>query len=526
MVGGFVRAALTDAYQVTMAYSHWQHGRAEEKSAFEVIFRRGPFGGSFAVFAGLSDFLELVGKFAFNYDDLAFLMKNYPEMDRSFFDWLRNVDTARVVIRSVKEGTVVFPMEPLVTVEGPLAVVQLLETALLNLTNFASLVCTNALRHRIVAGSEATLVEFGLRRAQGPDGAMTASFYSYAGGVDATSNVLASELYRIPLRGTHSHSYVQSYSEDDLMKVNGNIKAASGESRCLLASTLEHRRRLGWMETNQGELAAFISYAQAFPTGFLALVDTYNTLGSGILNFIMVGSALVDAGYSPVGVRIDSGDLAEMSILVREKLKAVAAEDPRYGKLATCTIMASDNINEETLLKMKERHHEIDSFGIGTNLVTCQAQPALGLVFKLVEINGRPRMKISGRKSTLPCKKSIIRMCNSSISKVLDLIVLCDQPLPRLGKESTFYSPTDLNKKIMFTPESLEPLLSVSYGGTGSGKSFETAEDMRSWLRTQLEGSVLLSKSISGSLEPHVAVSSELREVALHVMKQELGTEP
>ncbi|KAL0350691.1 UNVERIFIED_CONTAM: Nicotinate phosphoribosyltransferase 2 [Sesamum radiatum] len=279
-----VTPLLTDLYQFTMAYAYWKAGKHSERAVFDLYFRRNPFGGEYTVFAGLEECIRLIANFKFTEDEIAFIQASLP---------------------------------------SSCEVVQLLETPLVNLINYASLVATNAARHRFVAGKSKLLLEFGLRRAQGPDGGIGASKYCYMGGFDATSNVAAGKLFGIPLRGTHSHAFVSSFMWSKLL---GGI----------------------FGETNQSELAAFASYALAFPKNLLALVDTYDVMRSGIPNFCAVALALNDLGYKALGIRLDSGDLAYQSCEARKFFQAIEKEFgvPDFGRTS---ITASNDLNEETL---------------------------------------------------------------------------------------------------------------------------------------------------------------------------------
>jgi nicotinate phosphoribosyltransferase len=276
-------------------------------------------------------------------------------------------------------------------IEGPVSKAQLLETTLLTLVNYASLVATNAARFRSATGADKTLLEFGLRRAQGPDGGLSASKYCYLGGFDGTSNVLAGKLYGIPIRGTHAHAYVNSYESMENLTERELRDRISGQRRPFADLCLQYLNELGPIlkilpeETNKGELAAFISYAIAFPTNFLALVDTYDVLKSGVPNFLAVARALHECNYQAVGLRLDSGDLAYLSLEVRAKFHETAIKF-NLPYMEHFTIVASNDINEDTLVSLEKQGHSIDSFGIGTHLVTCQKQPALGCVYKLVEV--------------------------------------------------------------------------------------------------------------------------------------------
>ena len=309
-----VTALLTDTYQLTMAYAYWRNGTHDRRAVFELFFRANPFQGEFTVFAGLEEALRFVSNFEFTERDVEYL-KSTPvgeNMEDEFFEFLLGLDASEVRVYAQKEGSVVFPRVPLLRLEGPLATVQLLETTLLCLVNYASLLATNAARHRLVAGQNAMLLEFGLRRAQGVDGGVSASRYAYLGGFDATSNVEAGRQFGIPIKGTHAHSYVQSHAGWGCVK-NPKLVAADGsvcedfpalvleKMKSLEAIRDDMEVDLRWSETNTSELAAFTSYALAFPNAFLALVDTYNVLQSGLPNFCAVALALRELGYAARG---------------------------------------------------------------------------------------------------------------------------------------------------------------------------------------------------------------------------------
>jgi nicotinate phosphoribosyltransferase len=257
------------------------------------------------VFAGLEECVKFLANFKLTDEEIDFVQECLPGSEEAFCDYLRGLDCSDVEVYAIPEGSVVFPKVPLMRVEGPVGVVQLLETPFLNLVNFASLVATNAARHRFVAGKSKSLLEFGARRAQGPDGAISASKYCYLGGFDATSNVAAGKLFGIPLRGTHSHAYVSSFMSTDEI-VDKVLRSADGKTTCedfvshvqTWLKKIQYSPSLSgiFSETNQSELAAFTSYALAFPKTFLALVDTYDVMKSGIPNFCAVALALNDFG--------------------------------------------------------------------------------------------------------------------------------------------------------------------------------------------------------------------------------------
>ncbi|XP_020590361.1 nicotinate phosphoribosyltransferase 1-like isoform X3 [Phalaenopsis equestris] len=352
-----VTPLLTDQYQFTMAYAYWKAGKHQERAVFDLFFRKSPFGGEYTVFGGLEECIRFVANFRLDEEEISYLQSVMPRCEDGFFEFLRDIDCSDVEVYAIPEGSVVFPKMPLMRVEGPVAVVQLLETPFVNLVNFASLVTTNAARHRLVAGKSKTLLEFGLRRAQGPDGGMSASRYCYIGGFDATSNVAAGKLFGIPLCGTHSHAFVSSFMSPNEI-INRELQSHDGSSTCqdfvnlvqTWLSKLQHAVSLPWFfgDTSQSELAAFISYALAFPHNFLALVDTYNVMRSGVPNFCAVALALNELGYKANGIRLDSGDLSYLSIESRKFFHAIEKEFCISG-FGKTTIAASNDLNEETL---------------------------------------------------------------------------------------------------------------------------------------------------------------------------------
>lgn len=449
------RPTLTDLYQLSMIYAYWIAGKHEDEATFDLFFRRCPFGGEYAIFAGLEECIRLMENFRFTEEDINFLKEEGGPMhgcEEGFFDWLRTLDCSKMKISAVREGTIVFPKIPLIRVSGPLAVGQLLETPFLNLVNFPTLIATNASRFRLAAGPNKTLLEFGLRRAQGPDGAVSASRYSYMGGFDGTSNVLASQLFGIPVKGTHAHAFISSFTglsdlkRRKLKDLRGEY-AEIGEEVDFASIVLQIRQQLGLTKTNEGELAAMIAYAIAFPTKFLALVDTYDTLKSGVPNFICVAVALKRLGYKPVGIRLDSGDLAFLSMeasTMFDKIGAYVDCD-----LSRCIIVASNDIDESILWALRNEEHAIDAFGIGTHLVTCKTQPALGGVYKLVSINGNPRIKLSNEpgKITIPGEKKTFRLYGHDSHPAIDLIMEEDERDPVAGEKILCRHPFDEMKR-------------------------------------------------------------------------------
>ncbi|KAF5778883.1 putative nicotinate phosphoribosyltransferase [Helianthus annuus] len=479
-----VTPLLTDLYQFTMAYAYWKAGKHNERAVFDLYFRKNPFGGEYTVFAGLEECIRFIANFKCSKEEITFLRETLsPTCEDGFFDYLQGIDCSDVEVYAIPEGSVVFPKVPLMRVEGPVAVVQLLETPFVNLINYASLVTTNAARHRFVAGKSKLLLEFGLRRAQGPDGGISASRYCYMGGFDATSNCAAGKMFGIPLRGTHSHAFVSSFMGTDEI-IEKSLKSQDGSRICedfisVVQTWLSKLKRLSILkgvfgETNQSELAAFVSYALAFPDNFLALVDTYDVMKSGVPNFCAVALALNDLGYKARGIRLDSGDLAYLSCETRKFFQTVESEFgvPGFGKTG---ITASNDLNEETLDALNKQGHEVDAFGIGTYLVTCYAQAALGCVFKLVEINNQPRIKLSEdvSKVSIPCKKRSFRLYGKEGYPLLDIMSGENEPPPKVGERILCRHPFSESKRAYVVPQRVEELMKCYWTGNTDKKREE-----------------------------------------------------
>ncbi len=329
---------LTDLYQLTMAYGYWKNRKAEQSAVFHLFFRNCPFEGGYAIAAGLETVLQFVSSFRFADDDIAYLQTIEGNdgkrlFEPGFLEYLARLQLT-LDLDAIAEGTVVFAHEPLLRVRGPILQCQLLETALLNMINFQTLIATKASRIAASARGDAVL-EFGLRRAQGIDGALAASRAAFIGGCAATSNVLAGKKFGIPVKGTHAHSWVMSFDS---------------------------------------EPQAFEAYAAAMPNNCVFLVDTYDTLG-GVHHAIETGRRLRESGHRMVGIRLDSGDLAWLSIEARKLLDEAGFQD--------AAIIASNDLDERLIESLKQQGATISVWGVGTKLVTAFDQPALGGVYKL-----------------------------------------------------------------------------------------------------------------------------------------------
>ncbi|XP_034386373.1 nicotinate phosphoribosyltransferase isoform X2 [Cyclopterus lumpus] len=335
---------------------------------------------------------------------------------------------------------------PLMEVAGPLAVVQLLETSLLCLVNYASLVCSNAARFRLAAGPKRKLLEMGLRRAQGPDGGLTASRYTHVGGFDLTSNVQAGFLFGIPVAGTMAHSYVTSFTSLAEVRPQTLVALNGADPVDIISLTKDWLSRvcefLGGEPGKicEGELAAFLSYAIAYPQNFLPVIDSYSVGCSGLLNFCAVALVLCELDYRPVGVRLDSGDLCRQSLDVRRVFR-LCGEHFSVSAFDSLIIVGTNNITEQSMAELNNKENEIDVVGVGTHLVTCTRQPSLGCVYKLVEVRGIPRMKISEdpEKSTVPGRKAVYRLVDAEGRPFLDLVCLAVESPPEAGVSLSCY---------------------------------------------------------------------------------------
>lgn len=395
----------TDAYQINMIQTYYQQGIADKHAVFEVFFRDMPFHNGYAVFAGLEHIVHYIQNLHFSQTDIDYLREaeEYPE---EFLDYLANFKF-RGSIRSAVEGELIYAHEPILQVEGPLADCQLVETAILNIVNYQTLIATKAARIRSVAGDDA-LMEFGTRRAQEFDAAIWGTRAAYIGGFDATSNVRAGKLFGIPISGTHAHALVQAYGNDH---------------------------------------DAFMAYAQTH-SDCVFLVDTYDTLRSGVPNAIAVAKEMGDR-INFQGVRIDSGDMAYLSKRVRQKLDEAGFPNAK--------IYASNDLDEKTIQSLNMQDAKIDVWGIGTKLITAFDQPALGAVYKMVsiadkhgEMTGTIKLSNNAEKVTTPGKKQVWRITKKADGKTEgDYVTLADED-PRREESIFMFHPsfTYINKTV------------------------------------------------------------------------------
>ena len=450
---------LTDLYQLTMAYGYWKTGRAQREAVFHLTFRRHPFCGGYTLAAGLGFALDYLREFRFAADDIAYLATltgsdDKPLFTRAFLDYLGDLRLT-CDVHAIPEGTVVFPHQPLLRVQGPILQCQILESALLNIVNFQSLVATKAARICSAAAGE-PVVEFGLRRAQGIDGALAASRAAYIGGCAATSNVLAGKLFGIPVKGTHAHSWIMSFDD---------------------------------------ELEAFEAYAAVMPNNCVFLVDTYDTL-DGVRNAITVARRLRETGHKLLGIRLDSGDLAYLSIEARRLLDEAGLHDT--------LVMATNDLDEGIIESLKAQGAAIAVWGVGTKLVTAYDQPALGGVYKLGAVrNGdgkwEPKVKLSEQaiKTSTPGVLQVRRFFRDGEARA-DMIY---NELLGVGDPPTIVDPLDpTRRRVMSDAQHSEDLLVPVIR---QGKSTYDSPPLAAIRDRAREQQALFHSSIRRLLNPH-----------------------
>jgi nicotinate phosphoribosyltransferase len=452
---------LNDLYQLTMAYGYWKLGVTHREAVFHLSFRKHPFSGGYSLACGLHSAIDFIRQLRFDPDDLEYLGSltgndNKPLFDRGFLDHLRTMAFS-CDIDAIPEGTAVFPHEPLIRVRGPILQAQVLETPLLTLLNFQTLVATKAARVCSATGGEPVL-EFGLRRAQGVDGGVSASRAAYVGGCAATSNLLAGKLFGIPVRGTHAHSWVMSFGD---------------------------------------ELEAFESYARAMPNNCVFLVDTYDTL-QGVRHAVEVGKRLREHGHEMAGIRLDSGDLAWLSIQARKIL-----DDAGFPKVP---IVASNDLDETIIASLKQQGAKIAVWGVGTKLVTAYDQPALGGVYKLAALRDSPadpwqyKVKLSEQRIKISDPGILqVRRYHGPAGFIADAVY--NEPTG-IAEPATMIDPMDDTRRRTFsrgTPH--EDLLVPIFRSGRPVYEVPTIEQVRSRAKEQLAG---LDPTIKRFLNPHI----------------------
>ncbi|MDR0585841.1 MAG: nicotinate phosphoribosyltransferase [Treponema sp.] len=474
-------ALFTDFYSLTMAQGYWKN-KMDKRAIFEMFFRRHPFGGGFSVFAGLETLIEKLRAFSFSDDDLAYLA-SLGIFENAFLDYLGDFHFSGD-LWSLDEGTIIFPQEPLIRVDANLIESQIVEGLILNTINFQSLIATKTARVWLASG-KGSIMEFGLRRAQGEDGAMSASRASFIGGAAGTSNVLAGKKFRIPVLGTMDHSWVMSFPSEE---------------------------------------EAFKAYADLYPGKTVFLIDTYDSLKSGVQNAIKAGRTLAEKGKN-FGIRLDSGDMHYLSVEVRKMLDAAGFPD--------ATITVSNDLDELIVETLTRAGAPINTWGVGTQMVTGGSEAAFSGVYKLAasEEQNRllPRIKFSDNpeKTTNPGVKQLWRITDTGGMVVADILTLDDPADPDIleqGRRYSFWHPQADYRHFYHTIEgSVEPLLKIRIDGGKVVFSPPPLAEIRQKVREELDR---FDQSYKRILNPHiykVSVSERLRTLKLDLIKSCLG---
>lgn len=468
---------LTDLYELTMMQGYYHYG-LNPRVVFDMFFRRQPFNGGFSIFAGLDDLLSALEGMRFSEEDLAYL-EGLGMFHQDFLDYLRDF-RFRGDVWAVDEGTAVFPHEPLIRVHATLIEAQLIESLLLNVVNFQTLIATKTARIYLAA-NHGKVAEFGLRRAQGIDGAVSASRAAFIGGAAATSNVYAGKLFNIPVTGTMAHSWVMAFTD---------------------------------------EREAFDKFAELYPDSAILLIDTYDTLDSGIPHAVEVGKRLKEQG-KPFGVRLDSGDIQYLSVEVRKALDAAGLTD--------ATIAASNELNEDIIHQLVTAETPIDLWGVGTHLVTGGSEASFSGVYKLAskEIDGhfQPTMKVSDNpeKSTNPGIKQVHRFLDEEGSPLADLITFNDDSIVH-GQTYTFHHPyVDYRH---FCLEARGPVIPLLKERMKDGKRIgerPTLAEIQTLARSNMDA---LDRTYRRIINPHiyrVSISDKVKQTKGDMLERYLG---
>ena len=474
-------AMLTDLYELTMAQGLWESGKANEQGCFTAFYRDHPFGSAYAVMCGTAELPELVENLRFTPEDIDYLASleapaGGAMFKSAFLDYLRDF-RAHVNIDAVPEGELVFPREPMVRVTGPALECQLLETALLNIVGFQTLVATKTARV-VLAADGRPVAEFGLRRAQGPDGGLAVARASYVAGCSSTSNVLAGRRYGIPVFGTHAHSWVMSFDS---------------------------------------ELEAFRAFAKSSPKNCTLLIDTYD-VREGCEHAITVAKEMEAAGERLAAVRIDSGDLAKLSKFARKAFDEAG--------LPYVRVSASNDLDEYTIQSLFAQGAPIDSFGVGTKLATCDPQPSLGGVYKLSavrkagESSWRPTMKLSevAYKRTIPGIQQVARFYDEAGCPVGDVIY--DETMPQ-ATPSVAVDAMDAETTYDFAGYECQDLLvPVVRGGVRAGEAPTLEESKRACKDALMHLDPAVRRFLNPQVYP-VGIEAELSRLRQRLVREE-----
>lgn len=468
-------ALFTDFYELTMAQGYFVAG-VNDRAVFDMFFRRNPFGGGFSIFAGLGTLLDAIMDFTFSAEDVEYL-RSLKIFRADFLDYLKGFRFTGDLY-AMREGEVIFPQEPLVRVEAPLIECQILEGVILNTINFQSLIATKTARIHNV--TDKPIMEFGLRRAQGSDGAMSATRAAMIGGAAGTSNTLAARLYGIRAMGTMAHSWVMGFPD---------------------------------------ELTAFRTYSALYPDNAIFLIDTYDTLHSGILNAIKAGSELVAKGHN-FGVRLDSGDIGYLTREVRKRLDAAG--------FPSATISVSNELTEEIVSTLTADKAPVDSWGVGTHMVTGGTESSFTGVYKLcaktVGDTLQSVMKFSDNpeKATNPGLKDVYRLSDSVGAPIADIIALHGEKLAA-GEEYTFSHPMMDFREFTTIASNVEPLLhNYIKNGARVGEMLPQSAVIEAASRYREERLAAFDESYKRILNPHiykVSLTQDLKRLKANFLK-------
>ncbi|HLR88330.1 MAG TPA: nicotinate phosphoribosyltransferase [Atopostipes sp.] len=463
----------TDLYEINMAYTYWKKGNADKKAVFEVYYRENPFGMGYTIFAGLERIVNYINNLTFTDSDLEYL-KNEIGFEDEFLEYLRNWKF-RGTIRAMREGEIAFAEEPLMQVEGPILDCQIIETALLNVINYQTLIATKASKVKTAAEGD-IVMEFGARRAQEMDASIWGARAAYIGGVESTSNTRASKLFGIPASGTHAHALVQAYRD---------------------------------------EYQAFKAYAETHKD-CVFLVDTFDSINSGVPNAIRVANEFGDK-INFVGVRLDSGDLSYQSKRVREQLDEAGYPNAK--------IFASNDLDSETIQSLKMQGAKIDVWGVGTKLITAYDQPALGAVYKIVSVEGNDgkmhhTLKLTANlaKISTPGKKQVWRIRSNNDTKPEGDLVTLDHERPDLEDELFMFHPqfTYINKTVV--DFIARPLLKEIFVDGKQVHELPDLEEIKEYAKERLSEQYEEHRRILNPEQYPVDLSQELYDVKVNTI--------
>ena len=479
MHSSFSKSALfTDLYELTMAQGYWKNNM-NEPVVFDMFFRRQPFNGGFSIFAGIEPLLDSLTEFCFDEDEIDYL-RSLKIFEEGFLDYLKTFKFTGDLY-SFEEGSVIFPQEPLVRIHANLIEAQIIEGLVLNICNFQSLIATKTARVWL-ASKKGSIMEFGLRRAQGPDGGMSATRASYIGGAAGTSNTLAGKIYGIPVMGTMAHSWIMSFPS---------------------------------------ELEAFRAYAKIYPQKTVFLIDTYDTLKSGIKNAIIAGTELVEQGYN-FGVRLDSGDISYLTKEVRKELDAAG--------FPQAFISVSNELTEEIIETLVLQNAPIASWGVGTHMVTGGNESSFTGVYKLAARHDTktgelvPAMKFSDNpaKNTNPGIKNVYRLYDSDGMARADILALEDETIES-GKEYRYFHPMVDYRQFAYKAETVKPLLEKRLEkGQRIEPRLSDAQQLAESRRRMMAEIETLDPSYKRILNPHiykVSMTEKLKDLKMSFIK-------